>query len=236
MAEASSLEQTPCANARGRSASRRGLTSRAKSALSAAVAMGIMGLTTGCQSESPSASTNTGTSQIQSTSPIQSQGPSPTASQIQSQTPGPTPSQSQSQSPTQNQSPTQSQSPSPIESLTPSASSSPIQSLIPSPSASAPPRLDAPSALALGVRVNPDAAQPIISSETSDPGIDLTSPNDLPPEKVAGAPATQAVPGPLPIFGAAAAFGSSRQLKKRIKESTASTNPESLGGLLPILR
>lgn len=216
MPDAFPLEPAPCANAEGPSASRRGLAFRAKSILSALVAMGIMGLTTGCQSESSSASASptqsTSTSQIQTTSPSQSlSSPPSSASQIQSQSL----SQSHTPSPTQSQS----QSPSPIQ--------SPIQSLIPSPSpsATAPPILTPANGLALAVRVNPDAAQSITSSETSDPRVDLTLPINPSPDVVAGAPATQAAPGPLPIFGAAAAFGASRQMRKRIKGSTTFTHP-----------
>jgi hypothetical protein len=211
MTDVSSLELTPFARARGPSASRLGLPSRAKSALSAAVAIGLMGLTTGCQGESasPSASASPSqspsTSQIQTTGTTQSQSSTPSsASQIQSLRQTPSPTQSQSQSPTQ------SQSPSPIQSLIPTPTPSPS----PSQSATAAASLPPASGLALAVRVNPDAAQPIISSDT---GADLTSPINQPADVVGGAPATPAAPGPLPIFGAAAAFGASRQLRKRIK-------------------
>lgn len=211
MTDVSSLEPTPFARARGPSASRLGLPSRAKSALSAAVAIGLMGLTTGCQGESasPSASPSQSpsTSQIQTTGTTQSQSSTPSsASQIQSLRQTPSPTQSQSQSPTQ------SQSPSPIQSLIPTPTPSPSPS--PSQSATAAASLPPASGLALAVRVNPDAAQPIISSDT---GADLTSPINQPADVVGGAPATPAAPGPLPIFGAAAAFGASRQLRKRIK-------------------
>jgi len=212
MTDVSSLEPTPFARARGPSASRLGLPSRAKSALSAAVAIGLMGLTTGCQGESasPSASAtpsqSPSTSQIQTTGPTQTQSPTPnSASQIQSPLQTPSPTQSQIQSPTQGQ------SPSPIQSLSLSPSPSPSQSA--TAAAIRPPA----SGFALAVRVNPDAAQLIISSDTSDPGVDLTPPINQPADVVAGAPATPAAPGPLPIFGAAAAFGASRQLRKRIK-------------------
>jgi len=210
MTVVSSLEPTPCAKASGPAASRLGLAARAKSALSAAVAIGLMGLTTGCQGESasPSASAtpsqSPSTSQIQTTGPTQTQSPTPnSASQIQSPLQTPSPTQSQIQSPTQGQ------SPSPIQSLSPSPS--------PSQSATAAAIRPPASGFALAVRVNPDAAQLIISSDTSDPGVDLTPPINQPADVVAGAPATPAAPGPLPIFGAAAAFGASRQLRKRIK-------------------
>ncbi len=42
------------------------------------------------------------------------------------------------------------------------------------------------------------------------------------------APAPTAAPGPLPLFGAAAAFGFSRKLRKRIKQA-----PGALGSALP---
>lgn len=210
MTVVSSLEPTPCAKASGPAASRLGLAARAKSALSAAVAIGLMGLTTGCQGESasPSASAtpsqSPSTSQIQTTGPTQTQSPTPnSASQIQSPLQTPSPTQSQIQSPTQGQ------SPSPIQSLSPSPS--------PSQSATAAAIRPPASGFALAVRVNPDAAQLIISSDTSDPGVDLTPPINQPADVAAGAPATPAAPGPLPIFGAAAAFGASRQLRKRIK-------------------
>jgi len=212
MCDVSSLEPTPFARARGPSASRLGLPSRAKSALSAAVAIGLMGLTTGCQGESASPSASASPSQSPSTSQIQSTG----TTQSQSSTPS---SASQIQSPSQTQGPTQSQSQTPTQ----SQSSSPIQSLIPSPtpspsqSATAAAILPPASGFALAVRVNPDAAQPIIPSDTSDPGVNLTPPINQPADVIAGAPATPAAPGPLPIFGAAAAFGASRQLRKRIK-------------------
>jgi len=208
MTDVSSLKPTPCAKASGPAASRLGLASRAKSALGAAVAIGLMGLTTGCQGESGSASASPSqspsTSQIQTTGPTQTQSSTPSSgSQIQSPRQTPSPTQSQSQTPTQSQ------------------SSSPIQSLIPSPSpsqsATAAAILPPASGFALAVRVNPDAAQPIISSDTSDPGVNLTPPINQPADVIAGAPATPTAPGPLPIFGAAAAFGASRQLRKRIK-------------------
>jgi hypothetical protein len=40
---------------------------------------------------------------------------------------------------------------------------------------------------------------------------------------------TAPVPGPLPLFGAAAAFGFSRKLRKRIK-----LEPNALGSALPL--
>ena len=224
MTVAPSLGPTPCPTARGPSASRRGLPSRAKSALSAAVAMGIMGLTTGCQSDGTSTSSttspsqSTSTSQVQPSSPTQSQSViSSSATQIQS----PTQTSSPTQSPAQN--PTQIPSSSPIQSPIPSASlgASPFQSLIPSPSqsASAPPITPPSSGLAFAASFTPDPAEAIIPSEINVPGVDPTLPVNLLPDVVQGAPATQAAPGPLPIFGAAAAFGASRQLRKRIKTS-----------------
>ena len=41
---------------------------------------------------------------------------------------------------------------------------------------------------------------------------------------VVGAPAAASVPGPLPLFGAAAAFGWSRTLRRRISAAGASSN------------
>jgi hypothetical protein len=41
---------------------------------------------------------------------------------------------------------------------------------------------------------------------------------------VVGAPAVASVPGPLPLFGAAAAFGWSRSLRRRISTSGITSN------------
>ena len=119
--------------------------SRGRSTLGAVVAMGIIGLTTGCQSQSASQSLSQGESQSQSQSSLPVQTPIPALSPIPVQ------------SPISVQSPNPIQSPSPIQSLT--------QSL--SPSANSPIRSNAPNGLALAVRTNQDAIQTISLSEPS---------------------------------------------------------------------
>lgn len=119
--------------------------SRGRSTLGAVVAMGIIGLTTGCQSQSASQSLSLGESQSQSQSSLPVQTPIPALSPIPVQ------------SPISVQSPNPIQSPSPIQSLT--------QSL--SPSANSPTRSNAPNGLALAVRTNQDAIQTISLSEPS---------------------------------------------------------------------
>ena len=136
MLSTSCLGPPTCAKAGGASASRLDRASRAKSAFSAAIAIGIVGLTTGCQSQGQ----------------ISSQG------------------------------------------------------------ATIPPNLNAANALALAVRANQDALPSLFNVDPSSA--------DNPPSISESQP-TPAAPGPLPIFGAAAAFGASRQLRRRIKASAS---------------
>ena len=141
MLQTSCLDPPTCAKAGGASASRLGRASQAKSALSAAVAIGIVGLTTGCQSQGQ----------------ISSQG------------------------------------------------------------AVIPPSLDATNALALALRANQDALPSLFNVDPSSA--------DNPPSVGESQP-MPAAPGPLPIFGAAAAFGASRQLRRRIKASPSKPTKE----------
>lgn len=128
MVNSSCLDPPSSGKAGGAFASRLGRAPRVKAALRAAVAIGIIGLTTGCQSQGQSATV--------------------------------------------------------------------------------PPSLDVSNGLALALRANQDAIRSLFFVEASAA--------DEPPS-VSEALVTPAVPGPLPIFGAAAAFGASRQLRKRIK-------------------
>jgi hypothetical protein len=130
MLNSSCLDPPSSGKAGGAFASRLDPAPRVKAALRAAVAIGIIGLTTGCQS--------------------QSQGQSATV----------------------------------------------------------PPSLDVSNGLAVALKANQDTIPPLFFVEASAA--------DEPPS-VSEALVTPAVPGPLPIFGAAAAFGASRQLRKRIK-------------------
>jgi len=134
MLSTSCLGPPTCAKAGWASASRLGRLSRAKSALSAAVAIGIVGLTTGCQSQGQ----------------IASQGATISSN------------------------------------------------------------LDVTDAFALALRANQDALPSLLN-------IDSASADN--PPSISEAQPTPAAPGPLPIFGAAAAFGASRQLRRRIKAS-----------------
>jgi hypothetical protein len=136
MLSTSCLDPPTCAKAGGASASRLDRASRAKSAFSAAVAIGIVGLTTGCQSQGQ----------------ISSQG------------------------------------------------------------ATISPNLNATNALALALSANQDALSSLFIVDPSSA--------DNPPSISESQP-TPAAPGPLPIFGAAAAFGASRQLRRRIKASAS---------------
>jgi len=169
--------------------------SRGRSTLGAVVAMGIIGLTTGCQSQSASQSLSQGESQSQSQSSLPVQTPIPALSPIPVQ------------SPISVQSPNPIQSPSPIQSLTQSLTQSLAQSL--SPSANSPTRSNAPNGLALAVRTNQDAIQTISLSE---PSSAVNQPS------ATAAQVTPTAPGPLPALGLATAFGYSHRLRKRIKK------------------
>jgi hypothetical protein len=160
------------------------------------VALGIIGLTTGCTSQSSSQSLSQAESQSQSQSslPVQTSVPVPALSPISVQSP------TSIQSPNPIQSPNLIQSPSPIQSLT--------QGL--SPSANAPIRPIAPNGLALAVRTNQDAVQSVSLTEPSS-AVNLPS--------AVAAQNTPTAPGPLPALGLAAAFGYSNRLRKRIKQS-----------------
>jgi hypothetical protein len=176
------------------------VAARGRSTLGAVVAMGIIGLTTGCTSQSSSQSLSQAESQSQSQSslPVQTPVPVPALSPISVQSP------TSIQSPNPIQSPNLIQSPSPIQSLT--------QGLSPSlsPSANAPIRPIAPNGLALAVRTNQDAVPSVSLAEPSS-AVNLPS--------AVAAQNTPTAPGPLPALGLAAAFGYSNRLRKRIKQS-----------------
>ena len=178
------------------------VAARGRLTLGAVVAMGIIGLTTGCTSQSSSQSLSQAESQSQSQSqsslPVQTPVPVPALSPISVQSP------TSIQSPNPIQSPNLIQSPSPIQSLT--------QGLSPSlsPSANAPIRPIAPNGLALAVRTNQDAVPSVSLAEPSS-AVNLPS--------AVAAQNTPTAPGPLPALGLAAAFGYSNRLRKRIKQS-----------------
>lgn len=135
------LDPPTSAKAGGASAWRLGKASRVKAGLRAAVAMGIVGVTTGCQS----------------------------------------------------------------------------QGQIPGQSASVPPSQSVSGVPALTLIANQDAIQSIFFV---DPPL-----ADEPPS-LQEAPALPSVPCPLPIFGVAAVFGSSRELRKRIKARASKQSKE----------
>lgn len=140
---APSLSDPPTsAKAGGASASRLGQASRVKAGLRAAVAMGIIGVTTGCQS----------------------------------------------------------------------------QGQIPGQRASLPPSQSVSGVPALTLIANQDAIQSIFF---------VGPPLADEPPSLQEAPALPSVPCPLPIFGVAAAFGASRDLRKRIKARASKQLKES---------